>query len=534
MQPEQQAWVQIQARAHALDNSNFTEVVFRERAPLGLRLERSGGAALVHAVDENSIGQKHGISPGSCIAAINGRDVLAANDYQATMEALALAEWPLQVTFKNSPQKRGALMKRQRKSSVGKKGWKRRLVELGGGFLRYFSEPGGGLLKGQLSLAGCHLSLVPGAVGQSHCFQLHKDSEKHQRQQQQPLQYHRPGFGSPPSAAVPPPRPAENGSSSGSGSGSSSRGGSGSSSGSGKALSTDARVNAVLQRYQEQVAAESKRTRKPAGMPDDEDDEEDDEDVEEGGARGLPKRRPKGRPDLNRIEIVIRYRGDTRRMRAMNPSVHRSALAVIWQHEVKEALGMLGGLADMHLVPLALRRKKKVLPFQPSEHHGGLAVLACKLLTPGAQYEVQMEDRRSELFELLHEEDQLAIRSLFDAYDPSRSGVVSRQDCERHAVERTAKRRKLILEQYQVGVRRTAKVSVNVSSERDFLRLNPGNKASADATLARHEKKLLESEKQVLEVLRRADESNTRGIDWLEFSFVEAWWLNTNPVDVGF
>ena len=51
----------------------------------------------------------------------------------------------------------------------------------------------------------------------------------------------------------------------------------------------------------------------------------------------------------------------------------------------------------------------------------------------------------------------------------------------------------------------------------DFLRLNPGNKTSADATLARHEKKLLESEKQVLEVLRRADESNTRGIDWLEF-----------------
>lgn len=137
-------------------------------------------------------------------------------------------------------------------------------------------------------------------------------------------------------------------------------------------------------------------------------------------------------------------------MHVMNPSVHRSALAVIWQHEVKEALGVLGSLADMWLVPLALRRKKKVLPFQPSEHHGGLAVLACKLLTPGAQYEVQMEDRRSELYELLHEQDQRAVRSIFDAHDPSRSGVIERQHCERHVVERTAKRRRLILEQYQV------------------------------------------------------------------------------------
>jgi hypothetical protein len=108
------------------------------------------------------------------------------------------------------------------------------------------------------------------------------------------------------------------------------------------------------------------------------------------------------------------------------------------------------------------------------------------------------------------------LSEIFQQYDPQQSGVVSRSLCEQHVQARTAQRKQLVLEQYQ-----------------DFLRLNPGGKPNADVTLMRHETQLQESEARVLDMLQRVDESSTRGIDWEEWSFVEAWWINSNYMDAG-
>jgi hypothetical protein len=384
------------------------------------------------------------------------------------MEALATATWPLGLTMKTSPTMRGTLLKRQRKSTSNpsKKGWKPRQVELSGGFLKYFNEPSGGLLKGQMSLAGSQLSIVPDdSAGRPHCFQVQKDSERHvhlfssssademaqwcaavycaiqhssgrrvdrpkassiptpassqqqppihgsisnaadpqqqlsqqqqqlqrlqqleeeqqqqlrqlqvehQQQQQResmtPLsppstigansfssprslydsrsfstkpQYQQAGFGSPASTPIPPPSASSTFAGANlsgidssislsappAGFGSSSGGGTGTVSG-GDVLecSSDPRVNAVLSRYQPQVKARAD----VAGQEQEQDDEEEDE--EEGGGR---RRRRRGAADLNTMEIVLRWKGDAKRVKVMNPAVHRSKLSVIWQHEIK-------------------------------------------------------------------------------------------------------------------------------------------------------------------------------------------------------
>jgi hypothetical protein len=49
-----------------------------------------------------------------------------------------------------------------------------------------------------------------------------------------------------------------------------------------------------------------------------------------------------------------------------------------------------------------------------------------QLLKAGEQYEVQMEDRRPEMFELLREDEQQLVQQMFEQCDPQRTGVVHR------------------------------------------------------------------------------------------------------------
>jgi len=170
-------WHQVHELVQSRQRDGLVEVVFREKTPLGMRLVRAGNSANVGYVDPRGVGAAMGVTLGSALASINGQDVLTM-PYQDKMDVLANAQWPLSLLLKSAPRKEGMLSKRQRKAALGKPGWKARFVQLANGSICHYSEPAGGVLKGQLTLSGCTIGLVPeAAAGRSHCFQVEKEAE---------------------------------------------------------------------------------------------------------------------------------------------------------------------------------------------------------------------------------------------------------------------------------------------------------------------------------------------------------------------
>ena len=50
--------------------------------------------------------------------------------------------------------------------------------------------------------------------------------------------------------------------------------------------------------------------------------------------------------DIAMIEVFVHFDGLTRPLLVPNPRVHRKNVAVVWQHDVKKALGLQGALSD--------------------------------------------------------------------------------------------------------------------------------------------------------------------------------------------
>ena len=165
-------WTKVLHTAKRIETSSRVDIQFATKQPLGLNVDQVGDWAVVTSVDVNGLAGKNGVVVGSFLAAINGREVLT-EEYHTSIHLLANAAWPMTLTFKFPPSKSGVLNKRQRKSAMGKPGWKARKVLLQEGLLVHFSDPAGSSEKGRMPLAGSSVQLSAAQeTGRPFCFQL--------------------------------------------------------------------------------------------------------------------------------------------------------------------------------------------------------------------------------------------------------------------------------------------------------------------------------------------------------------------------
>lgn len=253
--------------------------------------------------------------------------------------------------------------------------------------------------------------------------------------------------------------------------------------------SPDARVNRVLDRYRGQMRSER---------------------------------------DIALIEIFVHYDSVTRPLLVPNPRVHRKNVAVVWQHDVKTALGIQGSLMDMWLRPISLRmiqspsmrlhqgrgrqqQQPTNLHFEPSSAHGGHSVVWAAYLETGAVYEVEMEDRREDALRKLTEEQTRQMADTFRSLDADGSNTISRVELEAHMRDRNEARRAKISEQCE-----------------RFKAQNPGRSDEAEANKAEHLQKMQEGEEKMMQMFAAADIDGNGVLSWTEFSMAEAWWLSSS------
>jgi hypothetical protein len=229
--------------------------------------------------------------------------------------------------------------------------------------------------------------------------------------------------------------------------------------------------------------------------------------------------------DIAMIEVFVHFDGLTRPLLVPNPRVHRKNVAVVWQHDVKKALGLQGALSDMWLKPLALKmiqapsmraaprqkRRADVLHFEPSSAHDSNPIIWAAYLETGAVYEVTMEDRREDALRRLTDEQRQHIADSFRAFDEDDSGAVSRVELEAHIRSRNEVRRRKIDEQCA-----------------GYKRDNPDRADEADAMHAEHLAKIQEAEEKMVLMFNSADIDGNGLLSWTEYSLAEAHWLSSS------
>jgi Ca2+-binding EF-hand superfamily protein len=226
--------------------------------------------------------------------------------------------------------------------------------------------------------------------------------------------------------------------------------------------------------------------------------------------------------DMNSIQISVRWEGNTKSLKVPNPRIHREQLCVLWEWQIKDALGVNGTIADMWLRPTALvhkpsqhssrqQRGGQALRFEASARHGNFPVVYTAYLQSGGLYEVQMEDRRDEALSVLTPKQVQEMKAHFESYDSDQSGDISKAEIEEHVRARTATNRAKIEAQFQA-----------------YLESNPNQVAEAEQLKAGHLAKLQEAEDKLLDQFQRADIDGNGLLSWREYCLAEAWWQSSN------
>uniref|UniRef100_A0A7S1XS08 EF-hand domain-containing protein n=1 Tax=Phaeomonas parva TaxID=124430 RepID=A0A7S1XS08_9STRA len=229
---------------------------------------------------------------------------------------------------------------------------------------------------------------------------------------------------------------------------------------------------------------------------------------------------PAGVLDLSRFKITLEFEGTVKPLLVPNPRVLRRRACYIWPYEVKEALGVLGTVLDTWMEPIALVPQQledflaSPVPFRPSASHEGLKVIDARLLKAGAHYVVEFEDRRSELLDLLADEEHDLIVEKFRAFDTNNNGAISRDEAQAYARARSDEGREKIDAQYEAFIAQAGNNSEEAIKE-------------AEAQRDAHYSKIMEAEAKLLDMLARADTDGDGTLRLEEFAMAEAWWMRS-------
>ena len=220
--------------------------------------------------------------------------------------------------------------------------------------------------------------------------------------------------------------------------------------------------------------------------------------------------------DISHFTIFLRFDGRERPVSVPNPLVLRKKFCMLFPYEVKQALGLMGNMQELWIdvvsltptgVPSSLA---KPIFFQPSTRLGGSLVINATLLKAGITYDVQCDDQRNDIVQLLTEDERLAIQETFEAYDVNGDGTVSRRELEELIRTRTSDRKKLIDEKFNEFLQEAGSDEEVMKGE-EFRRM--------------HYQQLTEAQSKLIKMFENADIDGDGHLSFTEFLLAEAYWI---------
>jgi Ca2+-binding EF-hand superfamily protein len=220
--------------------------------------------------------------------------------------------------------------------------------------------------------------------------------------------------------------------------------------------------------------------------------------------------------DISHFTVFLRFEGNVRPLAIPNPMVLRKKFCMLWPFEVKQALGFMGNMQELWIEPLSLTPSglpagmAKAIYFEPSARLGGALVISATRLKAGLTYDVQFDDRRSDIVKMLTDEERRSIEQTFETYDVNRDGTVSRRELEELLRSRTNERKQIIDAKF-------AEFMSETSSDEDVMK--------AEEFRRMHYQQLTEAQSKLIKMFENADIDGSGSLSFTEFILAEAYWL---------
>ncbi len=195
----------------------------------------------------------------------------------------------------------------------------------------------------------------------------------------------------------------------------------------------------------------------------------------------------------------------------------RQRHAFVWPFEIKQAIGILGTMQEHWVEPTALvpknvsRNLSHPVRFEPSVRVGGQVCINAARLIPGALYEVEVADLRTEVLTHLSDEEMMEIQRTFSQYDFNGDGNVSKVEIDKLVRARTKNRRDIIEQKFQEFLNEPGVSEAEIQQ--------------AEENKRQHMQACTEAQIRLLKMFESADSNGDGQLSLTEFMLAESWWL---------
>ena len=195
----------------------------------------------------------------------------------------------------------------------------------------------------------------------------------------------------------------------------------------------------------------------------------------------------------------------------------RQRYAFVWPFEVKQALGIVGTMQEHWVEPVALvpknvaRNLSHPVRFEPSVRVNGQVCINAARLIPGALYEVQCDDLRTEVLMNLSDEEMMEIKRTFERYDVNGDGSVAKAEIEQLVRQRAKERRDVIEQKFKEFLSEPGITEAEILQAKENKR--------------QHMQACTEAQIRLLKMFESADLNGDGKLSLTEFMLAESWWL---------
>lgn len=195
----------------------------------------------------------------------------------------------------------------------------------------------------------------------------------------------------------------------------------------------------------------------------------------------------------------------------------RQRHAFVWPFEIKQSLGILGTMQEHWVEPTALvpknvaRNLSHPVRFEPSVRVGGQVCINAARLIPGALYEVECADLRTEVLMNLTNDEILEINNTFRQYDLNGDGNVAKSEIDKLVRARTKERRDIIEQKFQEFLNEPGVSDAEIQQ--------------AEENKRQHMQACTEAQIRLLKMFESSDTNGDGQLSLTEFMLAESWWL---------
>lgn len=224
-----------------------------------------------------------------------------------------------------------------------------------------------------------------------------------------------------------------------------------------------------------------------------------------------------GHEDKSHFLITLSFENDEYPLMVPDITYMRQRHAFVWPFEIKQALGMTGTMQEHWVEPTALvpknvaRNLSHPVKFEQSVRVGGQVCINAARLIPGALYEVECDDLRTEVLMNLSDDEMLQIKKTFEQYDINGDGNVAKVEIDKLVRLRTKERRDIIEQKFQERIQEGGISDAEIKQ--------------AEESKRQHMQACTEAQIRLLKMFEASDLNGDGNLSLTEFMLAESWWL---------